>query len=373
MQKYSISDVAEIISERVENPSISEYNRFVGLEHYDTGEVEITRWSGTEMITSAMKKFATADILLARRNVYLRRASVVNFEGVTSGDSIVLRIKDKNISSLMPFILNTNRFWDFADQYSDGTMSKRLSPNTLMEYEFTLPDNSEQERLSELLWSMNETKASYKRMLAATDELVKAQFIEMFVSKGYVVFPLKDICIKITDGTHKTPNYLSSGIQFLSAKNIIEGKLDFSDVKYISKDEYNEIQKRCQTEKGDIVLSKSGTLGLSAIVDVDFPFGIFESLAVLKTYSNQVNNVFLCEQLRMKNVQNQFSVGTKGIAVKHLHLNVIGNVKVIIPPLEFQNQFATFVKEINKSKLAIKQSLDSLEQCRNALMEKAFG
>ena len=78
---------------------------------------------------------------------------------------------------------------------------------------------------------------------------------------------LGDVCIKITDGTHKTPQYLNKGITFISAKNIVNGELDFSDIKYISENEYMDIQKRCQTEINDILLSKSGSLGVPVIVE----------------------------------------------------------------------------------------------------------
>ena len=138
MAHYKISDVAEEVKDRENNPSESKYDRFVGLEHYVSGDVEITHFGSTERLESAMKVFKAGDILIARRNVYLKRASTVSFDGLTSGDSIVLRAKDPTIARILPFVLNTDDFWDYADQYSDGTMSKRLSPKLLLAYEFDL-------------------------------------------------------------------------------------------------------------------------------------------------------------------------------------------------------------------------------------------
>ena len=134
MAHYKISDVAEEVKDRENNPSESKYDRFVGLEHYVSGDVEITHFGSTERLESAMKVFKAGDILIARRNVYLKRASTVSFDGLTSGDSIVLRAKDPTIARILPFVLNTDDFWDYADQYSDGTMSKRLSPKLLLAY-----------------------------------------------------------------------------------------------------------------------------------------------------------------------------------------------------------------------------------------------
>ena len=196
----------------------------------------------------------------------------------------------------------------------------------------------------------NDTKVAYEQMLLQLDELVKSQFIEMFGGQGYPEMQLSEVCKKITDGTHKTPTYLDEGITFISAKNIIEGKLNFSDIKHISEIEYQEIQKRCQTEQGDVLLAKSGSLGMSAIVDTDEPLGLFESLAILKYDRALLNGVFLCRQMQSDSIQGQLMANVKGVAVKHLHLNVISSTKIIVPPMGLQKEFAAFVEQSDKSK-----------------------
>lgn len=220
--------------------------------------------------------------------------------------------------------------------------------NFIIEYE---EDEIRQEEVVKVLEKCELLIEDYNKKLALLDEAVRARFVEMFSDNHNELIRLADVCTKITDGTHKTPNYLSEGITFISAKNIVKNKLDFSDVKYISKDEYQEIQKRCQTEFNDILLSKSGSLGTPVIVKTDKKLGLFESLAVLKYDRSKLVPEFLCEQLKSEEIQRQFKVGVKGVAIKHLHLGVIGNVKIIVPPLELQNQFASFVQEIDKSRL----------------------
>ena len=170
---------------------------------------------------------------------------------------------------------------------------------------------------------------------------------------------------KVTDLDH--------GITFISAKNIIDGKLDFMDIKYISKGEYQEIQRRCQTEQGDVLLAKSGSLGMTAIVNTPQPLGLFESLAILKYDRTLLNNIFLCKQLQSESVQNQLMTNAKGVAVKHLHLNVISAIKIIVPPLELQNEFAAFVERVDQQKQTIQQSLEKLELMKKVLMQEYFG
>ena len=173
----------------------------------------------------------------------------------------------------------------------------------------------------------------------------------MFENKNYQIEKLGAVCRKITDGTHKTPTYLDEGITFISAKNIVNGELDFTNIKHISEEEYQEIQKRCQTDIFDILLSKSGSLGAPVIVKTKEKLGLFESLAVLKYDRDRLLPEFLCEQLKMDSVQRQFKTGTKGVAIKHLHLGVIADTDIIVPPLNEQKTFAAFVAQVDKSKL----------------------
>ena len=92
---------------------------------------------------------------------------------------------------------------------------------------------------------------------------------------------------------------------------------------------------------------------MPAIVDVDFPIGLFESLAILKYRRDILDGLFLREQLKSTDVQDQFKGGVKGIAVKHLHLNVIGKTRVLVPPLLLQQEFADFVAQVDKSKFKL--------------------
>ena len=200
-----------------------------------------------------------------------------------------------------------------------------------------------------------------------------SQFIALFGDKGYPEKRLSEVCVKITDGTHKTPHYQDTGITFISAKNIVEGKLDFSDIKHICELEYQEIQKRCRTERGDVLLAKSGSLGMTAIVETDEPLGLFESLAVLKYDRALLNGVFLCRQMQSDMVQRQLMSNVKGIAVKHLHLNVISATKVIIPPLDLQEQFCLFTQQSDKSKFELEQALAELTATYKRIIAENLG
>ena len=260
----------------------------------------------------------------------------------------------------------------FIKEIATGSVRDNLKLSMLYEFPIAIPSVNEQRHVVHILDTLQSIIGLRRTELERLDELIKARFVEMFGQSKYPKKKLGEVCDKITDGTHKTPKYLDSGITFISAKNIINGNLDFSDVKYISEEEYEYIQKRCRTKKGDILLAKSGTLGTPAIIRTDEKLGLFESLAVIKYNREQILPEFLCEQLKADSVQKQFKSGTKGVAVKHLHLGVIAETEIIVPPIDDQKCFAAFVEQVDKSKVAVQRSLDESQLLFDSLIQKYF-
>ena len=379
MQRYKLCDIAKEISIRENNPATSTYDKFVGLEHYEPGEVVIRKFGSTNMLNSAMKIFRNGDVLVARRNVYLRRAATVSFEGLTSGDSIVLRADNDRIAKLLPYILNSTSFWNFAEQHADGTMSKRLSPKTLMQYEFYLPSVEEQDKLIDLLWSIDRTRQAYKQLLLATDDLVKSQFIEMFGDMesnpmGWRKSTLGEECYYIKDGPHKSPKYIDAeaGIPFISTRNVVNGDgIDWSTAKYISEEDFEECIKKCKPEKGDILYSKGGTTGIAKYIDTDRRFANWVHVAVLK-FGDQLNGRFLERMLNMDYCYQQSQRLTKGIANRDFVLSAIAQVRIYVPPIDLQAQYVSFVEQSDKSKFEIKETLNTLTTAYKTIIDKSF-
>lgn len=287
---------------------------------------------------------------------------------------LVLRPNTKILSLFAYYYFSSQKFNNQIVNITKKSVNQAsFTVTALKKLAIELPDINKQKLISRVLSKIDSAIKLHEKQLTDLDLLIKSRFIEMFEGKDYPQKRLSDVCIKITDGTHKTPVYLSEGIVFISAKNVIDGRLNFSDIKYISEEEYQGIQKRCQIEKGDVLLTKSGSLGMTAIVDTDKPLGLFESLAVIKYNRLLLNGIFLCKQMQSHDIQTQLMSNIKGVAVKHLHLNVIASTKVIVPPLDVQERFCLFVQQVDKSKLAVQQSLNELETLKKSLMQQYFG
>ena len=204
------------------------------------------------------------------------------------------------------------------------------------------------------------------------------------VPKGYIknksgIYPkdwkiesLGMLCNKITDGTHKTPSYKETGVKFISAKNIINNRIDWEDVKYISQEEHEELIKRCNPEDGDIVLSKSGTLGAPALIDKKFEFSLFESLALIKYDRKLVNGNYLFQYLLSPNIQRVYHLETKGLSVKHLHLEEIRKFKLLLPSLEEQERIANVLSHWDKAIELQEKFLQEKQKQKKGLIERLF-
>jgi|JI10StandDraft_1071094.scaffolds.fasta_scaffold158057_2 type I restriction enzyme S subunit len=154
-----------------------------------------------------------------------------------------------------------------------------------------------------------------------------------------------DIATVVTDGTHKTPRYVDEGIRFVSAKDIREGCLSFNECKYITTEEHREISRRCNPERGDILVSKSGSIGTVVIVDDDEEFSLFESLALIKFSPSLMNGRFMYYAVRNAcNFLEEHHI--KGVAVKHLHLNVLRTLPIPLPPLQEQNHIVAKIDRL---------------------------
>ena len=371
MGHYKISDVVMEINERENTPANSKYERFVGLEHYISGDVIIRNYGSTELLESSMKVFHSGDILIARRNVYLKRASMVDFDGLTSGDSIVLRAKDPVIGRILPFVLNTDAFWDFADQYSDGTMSKRLSPKTLMTYEFDLPDE-DLEQFADVLWAANDTKEAYQELLRQTDELVKSQFIEMFGDPilndkewKYAKFPeVTTIVLGSTPRTNKD-EYWDGDIKWISPAEITDDAFYIYDtVKHIT-----ELGVKSAGLKpfpaGTVLFSTRAPIGKTAIAGCEM-------------YCNQGFKNFICGPelrpvylyylLRLK--RDYFEDLGSGTTFKELSRGAIEKIAISVPDLELQEQFETLFKQSDKSKYYIHMGKKRINKEKNRCLMK---
>lgn len=262
----------------------------------------------------------------------------------------------------------------------NGATRQKLTQADMRVMDIPYPVLEKQKYISSVLDKVHNLIFLRKQQLAKLDELVKARFVEMFGNLANNEFQWRastigQECHYIKDGPHKSPPYVDEehGIPFISTRNIVSGDgIDWSTAKYISEKDYQDCIKKCNPQKGDILYSKGGTTGIAKLVDTDRPFANWVHVAVLK-FGNTLDGKFFESMLNSDYCYSQSQYLTKGIANKDFVLSAIAQVKIVVPSLEKQKQYALFVREIEKSKLTIQQSLAKLEVLKKALMQEYFG
>ena len=187
----------------------------VGLEHIITDDIHLRNSAGNSENTTFTKKFAKGDVLFGRRRAYLRKAAQASFEGICSGDITVFRAKKELLSELLPFIVNNEKFFDYAIKHSAGGLSPRVKFKDLADYEFLLPPKDQQSQLAELLWAMDEL---IEREINVCDNLekikssyLKFEIFEKVINEGWPQKLLGEL-FEINTGNKNAQDSVEDGI-----------------------------------------------------------------------------------------------------------------------------------------------------------------
>ena len=248
------------------------------------------------------------------------------------------------------------------------------------EREFNLPTLEEQIAISEILNKVMSVIDKRKEELSVLDDLIKARFVEMFgdpVSNplGWEKKMLKTVCVKLNDGTHFSPESFEEGeYKYVTAKNIKESGFDFTNITYVSEAVHRPIYERCNPELGDVLYIKDGvTTGIAMVNTLNEEFTLLSSVALLKQNRKIMDGYFLAAVLNNENMYSDIRSNMGGAAITRLTIAKLNMIQIIVPPLKLQQQFADFVHQVDKSKVAVQKALEQTQTLFDSLMQKYFG
>ena len=260
MTKVKFEDVATRVNTREDrlNTSLLYY---VGGEHIESNEMLVQGCGlikGSTIGPMFYCGFKKGDILLVSRNPHLRKASMVEFDGICSEKTFVLGTKDSKVllQEFLALVMQSDDFWNYCEEHKSGGVNYFLNWSTLAKYEFYLPSIQEQKEIADKVWSAYRLKESYKKLLVATDEMVKSQFIEMFENvESYC--KLEDLVSDTFPGEWGSEPISENAIKVIRTTNFTnEGYLDLTDV--VTRDIEPKKVVRKKLKQGDTILERSG-------------------------------------------------------------------------------------------------------------------
>ena len=256
----------------------------------------------------------------------------------------------------------------------NGSTFKAISRKILEETMIPDINFEQQHKCAENLEKIYGIIQNRRKELLALDDLIKARFVEMFGSPvsnpmSWEKRTLKEVCIKLNDGSHFSPESFETGdYKYVTAKNIKFSGFDFSNITYVPEAVHRPIFDRCNPEFEDVLYIKDGaTTGVAIVNTLDEEFTLLSSVALLKQDRSIMNGYFLATLLNNKDMYLNIRNNMGGAAITRLTIAKLNAIEIIVPPIELQNQFAAFVAEVDKSKLMFQK----LHQKLNILQQKA--
>ena len=239
--------------------------------------------------------------------------------------------------------------------------------------EINICDIKEQKKIVKKLDLIKKIIDIRQEQLRKLNNIVKSQFVEMFDLEKYKSEELGKIC-DVRDGTHDSPKYIEkSDYKLITSKNINKEGIDFSDVKYISKKDYDKINIRSNVSYGDILMPMIGTIGNPTIVTIQkekIDFAI-KNVALIKFLNKTlVINKYIKNLINSEWFENKILKNRRGGTQKFISLKDIRKMKIPVPPITLQNQFSEIVKQIDKQKFESMIQLKMMEKIYNIINER---
>ena len=358
MPKVLLKDVVARIKDKVDKDN-TDLKYYIGGEHFDSGEIQITKKGIIKESTigpAFHMRFQPGDVLLMSRNPHLRKAGIVDFEGICSDVSYVCRTKDENVlmQRFIPFIFQTDHFWKFAEENKKGSTNFFLNWSDFEKYEFELPQIDEQKKLCEMMWAFEDTKSAYKDLLLQTDELVKSQFIgdiQRAFDEGRVTTLGKMVEEErpITYGIVKPGHGCPGGVPVVKVKDMQDGAIDESNL-LLTTPELDYQYRRSRLRTGDLLISIRGSVGRLAEIPESLENANITQDTARLTISPQYNKIYVRGVLESPILQWDMEKNIRGVAVKGINIGYLRELKMPVCSRERQDELAMLYQQSDKSK-----------------------
>ena len=362
MAKYRFEQIAINCKEKVKADDI-DTSTYIGLEHLDPGCLHVSRWGSAVPIKGDKIVMHEGDVLFGKRNAYLRRAAIAPHDGAFSAHGMIFRPREAVVDKdFFPLFIASDYFFDTAIRISVGSLSPTVNWSDLKNQEFELPDLDTQRKLAKVLWSLNDTKEAYKKLIAATDELVKSQFIELFGDpktnqKGLPILKIGEFG-KVKGGKRlpKGESYAdhTTNHPYVRVIDMVKHSVTIPALVYLTQATHEKISRYTISSK-DVYISIAGTIGqVGAIPDSIDGANLTENAAkIVLNEGAPVDRDYLIWYLSLPAGAEQIEEKTMHTTQPKLALYRIEEIEVLVPPIAEQRSFAAFVQQSDKSKFAI--------------------
>lgn len=333
-------DVVRLSKARCADPLTEGVERFVGLEHLEPGDLRIRTWGNVADGVTFTSVFKPGQVLFGKRRAYQRKVAVADFSGVCSGDIYVLESQDPDalLPDLLPFICQTDAFFEHAVGTSAGSLSPRTNWTSLADFEFVLPSMEEQRRLVDVLQEIEHAKEAHQKIGLAADQLIRSMLSEL-LNGDWPVVELGSVVQETQYGL--SINAGSDGqYPMLRMMNIENGLCVENDIKYVDLTEKDFEAYRLV--HGDVLFNRTNSyelVGRTGVYELEGDHVFASYLVRIKTNSEKLEPKFLTLYLNSDFGRRQvLAYATKAVSQANVNASNLLRVRLSLPPLEVQQQ-----------------------------------
>lgn len=352
-ESFRFDEIAQKISETVD-PSTTDVERYVGLEHIDSGDIHIREYGSPDEVKGGKLKCYPGDVIFGKRRAYQRKAALVDFEGICSAHAFVFRANEEVVDpKLFPFFLHSDQFMHRMVDISVGGLSPTINWGDLKGQEFLLPPKDQQAEIAELLWGLQNCIETVREIKVGAEQLVRKLGFDCFYGPGCERVRLAEITSKIQDGSHFSPKVIyenndGTRFRYVTSKNIRRNRMEFETDQFVDKEFHDSIFPRCDVKEGDALMTKDGAnTGMATINHLSNPFSLLSSVCLLRSNS-RTSNKYLVHFFNSEIGRFELMRQMTGTAITRLTLVTLGNFRIPLPPIEDQVRFVRSVDEQNQ-------------------------
>jgi restriction endonuclease S subunit len=336
---WRFDQIATNVNVRIDNPSESGMEHYVGLEHLDPDSLRIRRWGSPDDVEATKLVFKKGDIIFGRRRAYQRKLGVAEFDGICSAHAMVLRAKPEVVlPEFLPFFMQSDLFMNRAVEISVGSLSPTINWKTLAVQEFALPPLEEQQRLVDVLQAIEHTKEAHHNIRQAADQLVRSMLSELLNGDWPVV--------ELGSVVHETQYGLSINAgpdgqyPMLRMMNIENGLCVENDIKYVDLTEKDFEAYRLV--HGDVLFNRTNSyelVGRTGVYELEGDHVFASYLVRIKTNKEKLEPKFLTLYLNSDFGRRQvLAYATKAVSQANVNASNLLRVRLPLPPLEMQQK-----------------------------------
>ena len=381
MAKLTVADINQYSGTTINPPdNPDEVYELYSVPSFDSQYPEIIK--GSE-IGSSKITVEDGDVLVCKINPRINRVWVVKHHTdhplLASSEWIVVR-NSKMDSNYLKWYFSSPTFRNLlvSQVAGIGGSLTRAQPKQVAKYPVPIVDICEQRRIAAVLNKVSGLIAKRREQLDKLDELVKARFVEMFgdpVSNPYnwekvSLSELADIRIGPFGSLLHKEDYIEGGHPLVNPSHIIDGKIVIDEKLTVSHQKYVELEAY-HLKAGDVVMGRRGEMGRWAVVSQEDLLCGTGSLLIRP--KGKVTADYIQKIISFPSFKKMIEDMAVGQTMPNLNVPIVSAFQIIKPPVQVQENYYTFVTQVDKSKLTIRQSLDKLEVLKKALMQQYFG